>query len=359
MQQPPPSADSDATVRSSLPEEPSSALLAAAHRWKRARDSDQPAAAAETLGTAAAAEAGDDIPTCAPTRVRLPNGWQIWGHAPAELMYIYDEIFNRAVYFPNGSGVQLARGSTKLVVDVGANVGLFSLWIAQHAPSYQVLALEPARRSFELLQRNVDERGHSQRIACLQLALGAEARGEAELTWYSAMPGNATLFPEAKEREVHIAFRPERHEAMLRSPGTAVELCEMATLSQVLRTRGYTVGGPAPLSDATTGEPTVAASEAASEAKSVTKRQPLRPIALLKIDVEGAEVDVLRGIEDEDWRRIEQVAVETHSVFDREEVVAILCRRYEEVGEVADQELEACGLDRKIVYARDRIQEAP
>ena len=35
-------------------------------------------------------------------------------------------------------------------------------------------------------------------------------------------------------------------------------------------------------------------------------------IDLLKIDVEGAELDVLRGIEEEDWPKIKQIAMEIH-----------------------------------------------
>ena len=33
---------------------------------------------------------------------------------------------------------------------------------------------------------------------------------------------------------------------------------------------------------------------------------------LLKIDVERAELDVLRGIADEDWRKIRQLVMEVH-----------------------------------------------
>ena len=39
---------------------------------------------------------------------------------------------------------------------------------------------------------------------------------------------------------------------------------------------------------------------------------PLREIALLKLDVEGAELDALRGLGDADWSRVRQVVVEAH-----------------------------------------------
>src|SRR5690606_9800142 len=40
-------------------------------------------------------------------------------------------------------------------------------------------------------------------------------------------------------------------------------------------------------------------------------------IALLKVDVEGAELDVLRGVDDADWAAIDQVLAEVHDVDGR------------------------------------------
>src|SRR5262249_30063937 len=40
-------------------------------------------------------------------------------------------------------------------------------------------------------------------------------------------------------------------------------------------------------------------------------------IGLLKIDVEKAELDVLEGIEDADWERIDQLVVEVHDIDNR------------------------------------------
>jgi FkbM family methyltransferase len=45
----------------------------------------------------------------------------------------------------------------------------------------------------------------------------------------------------------------------------------------------------------------------------VIRELDVERIDLLKIDVEGSEFDVLSGIEDVDWRRIKQIAIEVHS----------------------------------------------
>ena len=44
----------------------------------------------------------------------------------------------------------------------------------------------------------------------------------------------------------------------------------------------------------------------------VMKEQGVERIDLLKIDVERAEEEVLGGIEDEDWEKIDQIVMEAH-----------------------------------------------
>ena len=51
-------------------------------------------------------------------------------------------------------------------------------------------------------------------------------------------------------------------------------------------------------------------------------------IDFLKIDVEKAELDVLRGIEDDDWRRIRQAVIEVHDFEDRVGTITALLRRH-------------------------------
>lgn len=74
---------------------------------------------------------------------------------------------------------------------------------------------------------------------------------------------------------------------------------------------------------------------------------------LPQVDVEGHELEVLRGVTDAlDWARIEQVAVETHSEHLRCVVIALLSAHYKEVRSLQDSELSECGLHNAMVYAR-------
>lgn len=42
---------------------------------------------------------------------------------------------------------------------------------------------------------------------------------------------------------------------------------------------------------------------------------------LLQVDVEGEELEVLRGIDAETWARVQQVAMEVHDCIDGERVL--------------------------------------
>lgn len=50
---------------------------------------------------------------------------------------------------------------------------------------------------------------------------------------------------------------------------------------------------------------------------SMLHAQGLERVDLLKVDVERAELDVLRGVRREDWLRIRQVVLEVHDVDGR------------------------------------------
>jgi len=197
-------------------------LLAAARRWKRARveagggeggDYGGEGGEAGGEGGEAGGEGdgggeggdGDKDGATAPTarRLHLPSGCHVWCHSPSEAAFIHGEIFERRCYLPRGSGITLpGSGSPSLIIDAGANIGLFSLWVARHAPLAQVLAFEPAPATFELLERNLADAAVLDRVAALPLALGATA-GAATLAVFPSLPGNSTLHPHLKQAEVY------------------------------------------------------------------------------------------------------------------------------------------------------------
>jgi len=69
-------------------------------------------------------------------------------------------------------------GDGDVIVDAGANVGLFAIQIARQNPRCRVVALEPFAENFKYLEANV-ARACPRNVTCLEMALGAEfSKGE-------------------------------------------------------------------------------------------------------------------------------------------------------------------------------------
>ena len=62
---------------------------------------------------------------------------------------------------------------SKLIVDLGANIGLFTLFASIKAPTARFLSLEPFPATFERLRRQLERNGIASRVKCVQAAVAA------------------------------------------------------------------------------------------------------------------------------------------------------------------------------------------
>ncbi|QUH03950.1 FkbM family methyltransferase [Saccharopolyspora erythraea] len=180
------------------------------------------------------------------------------------------------------------------IIDVGAHIGLFSLFAAQRIPGVRLIACEPAPPSFACLAGNLT--AFAPNAIALNTAV-AEQPGSAELTYYPDAEAMTTLEADDEDDRSNVA-------AVASNLGIADSVQDyVQTFSR--RTEQYTV----PVT--TIGH--------------IIADHDLSKVDLLKIDVERAELAVLRGIADSDWPRIHNIAVEVHDVHGRlTEVVALL-----------------------------------
>jgi FkbM family methyltransferase len=224
---------------------------------------------------------------------RCPNGLRVWGspRSGREISFIFQEIFEDRCYERHG----VAIGDGDVVLDIGANVGMFALSLMERFDDLKIVCLEPAALTRDCLERNVAEsrwRDHHQ-VTVLADAVGSE-NAEAMITYFPNVPGNSTLFPAEKRLEwkrmledmsplqaqrIHkgLALLPRWLVALVVKPllRTAVtQPCKVRTVSDVIA------------------------------------QLDLARVDLLKIDIEGAEMEALHGIAEPDWQRIRQLAME-------------------------------------------------
>jgi amino acid adenylation domain-containing protein/FkbM family methyltransferase len=232
------------------------------------------------------------------SRVELPNGVLIVHKNPTEIEFTYSEIFEEQSYLRHG--VDLPDGA--VVVDVGANIGLFSLFAGMTCRNARILAFEPIPETHEMLRINAAL--YDLDITAFNLGLGSRPQTVA-FTHYPHVSIFSGRFADAeREREVIRAYirnsgdrragappSAEEVEAVLRERFQGVQVaCRLCTLSQVIREQG------------------------------------LDRIDLLKLDAEKSELDILEGIEADDWPKIRQVVMEAHDIDGRLQRIAALLR---------------------------------
>jgi FkbM family methyltransferase len=220
----------------------------------------------------------------------LPNGLSVAYQSKAELEQFYEDMFEKQIYVCHG--ITLRPGDC--VFDVGANIGMFSLSILHRFPGVRVYAFEPAPPLFELLQANTESFG--ERVKLFPCAL-ADRPGTASLTYYPNTTGMSSFHADEQEERAALAaiLENRRRSGM---PGIE-ELLHHAEDFYAERLRSETFECPLrTLSD-------------------ILREEGVERIDLLKVDVEKSEAQVLAGIEEFDWSRIEQIAAEVHDIGTR------------------------------------------
>jgi FkbM family methyltransferase len=238
-------------------------------------------------------------------RRRRRHGRQIlpWGHpsgAPGtgvhdelaeinatETKFLHDEIFLAESYLQGG----VVLREDAIVFDVGANIGMFSLFVSARCPSARVFAFEPVPEVFAKLRTNVTTRETPARLYPFGLS---DRDGEITFNFY---PGISIM----SCRSEYADFDNER------------QLIKM----YVERGREY---GPPGREEHLTAVEALMAQEFEQETRTCELRRTSEAIEetdvpridLLMIDVQRAELDVLRGIDDRHWPLVQQVSMEVH-----------------------------------------------
>ena len=176
------------------------------------------------------------------SRNLLPNGMEILHLNKNETDFVYEEIFEDAKYLKHG--ISLNDGDC--VFDIGANIGLFSLFVNRICKNAEIFAFESTSPTFEILKLNTILYGLNAKVFDHGISSTAKRKKLDELV---------------------------------------AELLTSEVLSRKVKT----------ISD-------------------IIRDHSVKKINLLKIDAGKNELDVLQGIEEEDWSKIEQIIVKVDDI---------------------------------------------
>lgn len=164
------------------------------------------------------------------------------------------EIFDWREY---RAAEEIIRESDRPLLDVGAHIGIFSLYASALNPALKIYALEPEDDNFALLQNNVAASG----IKNIKVCKGALA----------GKSGGRNLILEPDSINHHLAPTEEGGEDAGR-----------------LKVQAYSVG-------------------------EFFARNNISGIGLMKMDIEGGEYEVFEGMTSEDFAKVQNVILEYHN----------------------------------------------
>ena len=216
-------------------------------------------------------------------RRRLPNGLAVAELNRNETDYIYREIFELKAYVRHG--LTLRDGDT--VFDVGANTGLFTIFAGLAAPRARLFAFEPNPYLQPILMANTA--AYAPGATILDAGL-AERQRRGAFTFFPGFSLLSGLHADAEaEKRVVKSF--------LENQGSAggEEAAALAREADAL------------LEDRFAGLALDVPLRTLSE---VMAEQAVERIDFLKINAEKAELEVLRGLREEDWARVDQAVLE-------------------------------------------------
>ncbi len=220
----------------------------------------------------------------------LPNKMKIMHLNKAETDHFYKDIFEDLVYYRNG--ITLNRGDT--VFDIGANIGLFSLFILNRFEDIKIYAFEPAPPLFEILKTNTSQYGD--RANLFNFGLSKDKK-EAEFTFYPRSTGMSTFFADIDEEEdVLRTIMENQQKAGMKEMDDILSYTD-DLMAERFREEEFTCE--------------------LKKLSDIIEEQNIDTIHLLKIDVQKSELDVLEGIHEDHWKKIKQIVIEVHDIEGR------------------------------------------
>ncbi len=238
----------------------------------------------------------------------LPSGIKIFYQNKQEVDFLYPEM---PLYLQHG--INLNEGDT--VFDVGANIGLFTLFASQLCnKNLNIYAFEPIPFIFDILQRNI-QRFDSEKIKLFPYGLSHNSQ-TVIFSFYPNCTGWSTIYPDDSQQQRDL-MKKLALENLRDAPGFIrwLHLLPVWMRSHILN---YKINKAFQAKQVTCQLKTIS---------EIIREYNVEKIDLLKIDVERSELDVLLGIDTQDWHKIKQVVLEVHDLNNRIQKVKNLLKQ--------------------------------
>lgn len=244
-----------------------------------------------------------------PLEIVLPDGTEIFCLKKDEAMVLHKQIQE---YFRNG--IEVNKGD--VVFDVGANIGLFSLLVNKRLDSdVSIYAFEPIPAIFEILKLNA-QRFNSVRLQVFPYGLSQETKSVVFDYFPNATALSTAYLGNLKHEQDKIIG------IILKNLNNAPPFIRwLRWIPQGLRYIFLSLL----LKDLFKIEQVTCQLRTISE---VILEHDVQKIDLLKIDVEKSELDVILGIEEYDWQKIQQIVLEVHNLDHRVDEILSLLKKH-------------------------------
>lgn len=254
----------------------------------------------------------------------LASGLQIAHRIEAETVHLHHEIFEDMMYLRHG----ITLSSDPIVFDVGANIGLFSLFVLEERPFAHVHAIEPAPELFELLCRNLKPFGDA---ATLHNVGVMKMEGEMVLSYLPNSPAYSSFAGVGAYEKDLLMHHILRESHRMSEPG----LLDAAESIAAQRLQVQEVRCPV------------------KPFGKIIRETGVSRIDLLKIDAQKVELEILQSIDETQWPIISQVVSEMHDQHGHLRKAVDLLER-NGFHAVCDQVDDYKGTDVYMIYATKR-----
>ena len=242
---------------------------------------------------------------------RLPNGLAVDSLSDNDTLMVYRDIFEDDCY--RRCGVTILDGHC--ILDVGANTGLFILYLNTILADARIYAFEPVPATFQVLRRNV-ELHNRLTIQLFNVGLSHQP-GEVTFTHYPRLSNASTMYPDDSARAARRGrdYVLQRFRILPRPLAALLSLCPAPMRNMLAeQVRRYYLKKQAVTCELRT-------------LSEFLRKHGIARVDLLKVDAEQSEQHILAGLDEEDWPKIRQVVVEVHGGNEATRAMVELLRR--------------------------------